>query len=294
MFKRILRDSITKIMEDTRLIRLSFLVTFCHFVSVVYLMVWNVNNLLTYRYEKWIAMGEALQYILNRSQNNHMTVTILIIIVIIFLWYFLLYPIWEAAIIHYLDEEWQRTGKVIWKWMNDFFVMFEFDAMMFSFSTFMYMITILRMFMLRILDNSFIIILVIIRWVVVVLATVLWSYVKFAIVLEWQHVFGAIKRSASLTIMNFGTTIKFVIIQLFLMVRFILNAIVVMGIPFLIVYVAIWFNVIESKIVWYVIAISVIVLLFLMAYINAIIEAFFMAYRYKVYKSIIEQEKEKK
>ena len=77
------------------------------------------------------------------------------------------------------------------------------------------------------------------------------------------------------------------------MVRFIINAIVVMWIPFLIVYIAIWFNVIESKIVWYVIAISVIVLLFLMAYINAIIEAFFMAYRYKVYKSIIEQEVKK-
>ncbi|MFZ2911793.1 MAG: hypothetical protein WAZ75_01790, partial [Candidatus Absconditicoccaceae bacterium] len=79
--------------------------------------------------------------------------------------------------------------------------------------------------------------------------------------------------------------------QLFLMIRFLINAIVVMGIPFLIVYIAIRLNVIESKVVGYVIAISVVVLLFLMAYINAIIEAFFMTYRYKVYKSITEEAK---
>lgn len=291
MFKRILRDSITKIVEDTRLIRLSFLVTFCHFISIVYLIVWNINNLLTYRYEKWIPMSKALEYILNRSQDNNMTVAIIIVVAIIFIWYSLLYPIWESAMIHYLDKEWQRTWKVIWKWVNDFFVMFEFEAMMFSFGIFTYLITTLRMFMLNILDNSFIIILIIIWWVVVLLATILWSYAKFIIVLEWQNVFSAIKRSASLTIMNFGTTIKFVVIQLFLMIRFLINAIVVMGIPFLIVYIAIWLNVIESKIVWYVIAISVIVLLFLMAYINAIIEAFFMTYRYKVYKSITEEAK---
>jgi len=291
MFKSILRDSITKITEDTRLVRLSFLVTFCHFVSIVYLMIWNVNNLLTYRYEKWIAMSKALEYIITRSQDNHMTIAIIITVAIIFIWYSLLYPIWEAAMIHYLDEEGQRTWRVIWKWMNDFFVMFEFDAMMFSFSTFMYMITILRMFMLNIIDNVFVIVLIIIWWAAVFLATILWSYAKFAIVLEWQHVFGAIKRSASLTIINFGTTIKFVIIQLFLTIRFLVNAIVIMGIPFLIVYIAIWLNVIESKIIWYVIGISVIALLFLMAYINAIIEAFFMTYRYKVYKKVTEEEK---
>jgi hypothetical protein len=291
MFKRILRDSITKIVEDTRLIRLSFLVTFCHFVSIVYLMVWNVNNLLTYRYEKWIPMSDALKYILNRSQDNNMTVTIIIIVAIIFIWYSLLYPIWESAMIHYLDQEGQKIWKVIWKWVNDFFVMFEFDAMLFSFGFFTFAITTLRMYMLYIIDNTFIIILIIIWWAAVFLATILWSYAKFAIVIEWKNVFESIKRSASLTIMNFWTTIKFVIIQLFLMIRFIINAIVIMGIPFLIVYIAIWFNVIESKVVWYVIAISVIALLFLMAYINAIIEAFFMTYRYKVYKSITEESK---
>jgi hypothetical protein len=68
--------------------------------------------------------------------------------------------------------------------MNDFFVMFEFQAMMFSFSFFTYIITVLRMFMLNILDNVFIIIIVSIWGVAVLLATILWSYAKFAIVLE--------------------------------------------------------------------------------------------------------------
>jgi len=289
MFKKILRESITKIIEDTRLIRLSFLVTFCHFVSIVYLIVWNVNNLLTYRYEKWIPMSKALEYILNWSQDNNMTIAIIIVVAIIFLWYSLLYPIWEAAMIHYLNGEWQRTWKVIWKWINDFFVMFEFDAMLFSFGLFTFLITTLRMYMLYIIDNTFIVILIIIWWIAVFLATVLWSYAKFIIVLEWKTVFESIKRSASLTIMNFWTTIKFVVIQLFLTIRFLINAIVIMWIPFLIVYVAIWFNIIESKVIWYVVAISVIILLFLMAYINAIIEAFFMTYRYKVYKWITEE-----
>ncbi len=293
MFKKILRESITKITEDTRLIRLSFLVTFCHFVSVIYLVVWNLNNLLTYKYEKWIPLWTALEYILNRSQNNHMTLILVILIIVILIWYSLIYPIGEAAMIHYLDGEWQKIWRVIWKWVNDFFVMFEFDAMLFSFGFFTFIITTLRMFMLNIIDNVFIISLIIIWWIAVFIATILWSYAKFAIVLEWQNVFGAIKRSSSLTIMNFGKTIKFVVIQLFLLIRFLLNAIVIMGIPFLIVYVAIWLNVIESKIVWYVIAITVIVLLFLMAYINAIIEAFFMTYRYKVYKNITEEEVKK-
>lgn len=291
MFKSILRDSIHKITEDTRLIRLSFIVTFCHFVSVLYLIVWNINNLLTYKYEKWISLWKALEYILNRSQTNNMTVILIILVIIIIIWYSLIYPVWEAAMIHYLNNEWQKIGKVLGKWINDFFVMFEFDAMLFSFGSFTFLITTLRMFMLNIIDNTFVIILIIIWWIAVFLATVLWSYAKFAIVLEWQNVFGAIKRSAALTIMNLWTTIKFVVLQLFLTIRFLINAIVIMGIPFLIVYIAIWLNVIESKIVWYVIAISVVVLLFLMAYINAIIEAFFMTYRYKVYKNIIEEEK---
>lgn len=292
MFKQILRNSITKLSEDTKLIRLSFIVSFCHFVSVVYLIVWNINNLLTYRYESGIPMSQALEYLVNRSQENNMTVIIIVIVAIIFLWYSLLYPVWQSALIHYLNKDWQKVSKAIGKWMNDFFVMFEFEAMMFSFSIFMYMITILRVFMLNILDSTFVIILIIIWWIVVFLATVLWSYVKFVIVLEGKNVFSAIKRSSYLTIMNFGVTIKFIIIQLFLTIRFLVNAIIVMWIPFLIVYISIWLNIIESKFVWYMIAISIVILIIFMAYINAIIEAFFMTYRYKVYTAITQEEKD--
>ncbi|MCF7834481.1 hypothetical protein K9M48_00300 [Candidatus Gracilibacteria bacterium] len=289
MFRQILRESINKITEDTKLIRLSFLVTFCHCISIVYLMVWNINNLLTYRYDKSISTGKALEYIINRSQDNNMTLWVIIFVSFVFLGYFLLYPVGESSLIHYLNDGIKKTGKALGKGINDFFVMFEFEALATTFSFFMYIITILRLFMLNILDNTFVIILVIIRGAAVLFATILRSYARFAIVIEGHQVFGAIKRSVYLTFLNFGTTIKFVFIQIFLTIRFLINAIVIMGVPFLIVYIAIWLNVIESKIVGYIIAISVIAMLILMAYINAIIEAFFVTYRYKVYKSITEE-----
>lgn len=245
--------------------------------------------MLTYRYDKWISTSKALEYIINRSQNNNMTVWIIVIVAIVFLGYSLLYPVWEASLIHYLNDGTKKIWKALWKWINDFFVMFEFEALTFSFSFFTYAITLLRMFMLNILDNTFVIILIVIWWAAVLFATILRSYAKFAIVIEWQQVFGAIKRSVYLTFLNFWTTIKFVIIQIFLTVRFLVNAIVIMWVPFLIIYVSIWLDVIESKIVSYVIAVSIILMLILMAYINAIIEAFFVTYWYRVYQTISEE-----
>lgn len=167
--------------------------------------------------------------------------------------------------------------------------MFEFNALSLSFGMFTFVITVARLFMLNIMDNIFFIILTIIWLIVVLLATFLWPYLKYAIVLEDKPLYASMKRSINLSFTHFTTTVRFAILELFLLIRFIINIIIIIGVPVLIIYIGTLFNIQHYDWFYTVLYIVAAALILLTAYINAIIEALFTTYWYKLYTHIVEE-----
>lgn len=64
-----------------------------------------------------------------------------------------------------------------------------------------------------------------------VIAMILLPYTKFIITLEGESYFDAMRASMGLAIRHLGTTLWYVLINFFLYIRYILNIIIVVGIP---------------------------------------------------------------
>jgi hypothetical protein len=96
----------------------------------------------------------------------------------------------------------------------------------------------------------------------------------------------AMKKSISLSLTHFGITLKFMMISFLLQLRFLVNVIVTIAIPVGIMRAAIQFNLVNNLYVDTIIYASAIAIILITGYINAIIEAFFMTYRRKVYQMI--------
>lgn len=79
-------------------------------------------------------------------------------------------------------------------------------------------------------------------------------------------------------------------LEILLSIRFFINVAVVVGIPVLFMYFASILNILDSKIFGTLLTITIVGLFMLTTYINAIIESFFMVYRYKAFERIIEHE----
>jgi len=140
--------------------------------------------------------------------------------------------------------------------------------------------------MLDIIDSIFIRVIFGIWGICILIVAILWPYSRYIIVIEKMSMYDAIKRSAFYAIRNLRQTTKFVMIELLLLIRFLVNILIVIGIPFVLMYIANWLNIIDSSTVGTIIIIVSIGLLIGTAYINGIIEAFFATYRYKVYEKI--------
>lgn len=63
-----------------------------------------------------------------------------------------------------------------------------------------------------------------------------------------------------------------------------------MGIPLGLVYIAVWLNVLDNSLVEVVIWVVAGALLLILAYINCIIETFFLTYWYQAYQAISKKE----
>jgi hypothetical protein len=148
---------------------------------------------------------------------------------------------------------------------------------------------VIRIFMLDIVDSVFIQIIFGIWWFCILVVAILRPYSKYSIIIEWSSVTEAIRRSWSLALTNLWTTIRFVFLEILLIIRFFINLVVVVGIPVLFMYFASILNILDSEIFGTILAIIIFGLFLLTTYINAIIEAFFMIYRYKAFERIIEK-----
>lgn len=285
----VLKESIAAISDDTKFIRLATITTFIHSLLFILYLIYLLATIWTTLWSD-STLGELLSDYVNIVAPSGEAITVLIIIgIFLAIGYSILPPIWEAAMIYYVDSERKSGSTSLGKGTNRFFPMFEFDATMTFFSIMTRAIAVSRLFIMDAINPITIIFLGI--WLTIsLLAMILLPYTKFIITLENKKYFEAIKGSMSLAIRHLWVTLKYVMINLFLYLRFILNIIIVVWIPLVLLRLASRLDFADSRVFQIIVIIIAIWLVLLTAYINGIIEAFFTSYRWRVYKQITSRE----
>lgn len=290
MNSSILNEAYQEISEDNKLIRLATLTTIIYSIIFVIYIMYQVNFIISQWEWHWETINIAIQYINYFVENLKILWIAFIWWIILAIWYFLLPPIADWALISYVKSEDKSWRKALMKWFLNFFPMFEYNAMIWVVNFLVYFIAVTRAYSMWILDNLFMQILLWIWWIMIIFASIFFHYSKFLIILNWMWPIEAIKKSSILTFMNFWITFKFVIINYLLYIRFIINIIILIFIPWAIIYVSNMIWVFDNMIIKYITYSIFIILIILTAYINGIIEAFFINYWYKVFKKINKEE----
>lgn len=286
----ILLESYNKISEDNKLIRLATVTTIIYSIIFVVYVIYQ----LYYIVSEWAAQAEtmdiAFEYIQFFMDNIQFAWVIVTLIITLAVWYFLLPPIADWALISYLNnpEKWWKSS--IWKWLLNFFPMFEYNSMMSVVNYLIFFIAVTRLWDMGILENTFVQVVILIWAFIIFFSTIFFHYSKFLIIIEWYWPVDAIKKSIALTLENFGITLKFVLMNYFLYIRFLLNIVIIVIIPWIFIWIfyTLWID--DIQIIQYSMYIIFWILILLTAYINWIIEAFFTTYWYKVYKTITKNE----
>ena len=285
MFRQILSDSVTVLFQNPKLIRLSFLTLVFYSIVRIYFIVYYFNTFLLYKYESWVQLSDAFIYVLDKL-NNQWILRAVIWVIIVLIWYLWFHPIGEASVVSALDNPQQSAFRSFVRGSGKFFPMLEYSWLSIPFWVFTFCTVMLRLYLMDIFDNIFITIIVGIRWFLVLFASVCWSYARIIITLEGCQVFDAIKKSTSLAMNNLGLSVKLMFVELLLMLRFIVIGLLIVGIPVLLIYIAVWLDVIQNSFVETTIRVVAASLLLVIAYLNCIVEAFFLTYWYQAYRKI--------
>lgn len=287
MGKKLIAEALAYITGDIKIVRLSLLTTFFHTLIVVWLLAFNVNNLLVERFAKGVAMWPLTEGILLFLRDNNVIWLLILGAIIFLIWYGILYPIGQWALVHYLHDKNYSISSSLWKWTTSFFPMFELSALQSTFSLLSFALIIIRAFMLGINNSILMQIVLAIRGICIVVISLLWPYTKYFIILHEEGVFEAIKSSFKLSLNNFVPTVKLVFIELMLLIRFFVNTAIVIGIPLILWLLAIKLGIADNTFVRYFLISLTIILLLGTAYINALVEAFFSTYWYRAFDQIM-------
>ena len=284
MIKAIIKNSIALLLRKPNLIRIAFFTTFGHTIYRTYLIIYFINNILRMRYETGIELSEAIIYLINKIQEFDILGFTITFIAIITIGNFLLYPIGEAALIYGTKDHEKKGSSAISQGIKKFFVMLEFNGLGFAFGLYTFITIIIRIRIMGLLSNIILQIILGMWGLMVLFAIFFRPYTKYYIVTKNLKVFDAIKKSIYLTISNFWLTIKGAIFEFVLFFRFILNACIVVAVPLFLIYLAVFFNIIDNAWVEGIIRITTGIIVILIAYINSIFEAFFTSYRYQLFE----------
>lgn len=286
MNDKILHESYSEIVEDTKLITLATATTIFHSLIFILYILYQVYSIIT-KMQWWSMHFDIIQdYIRYIFWNEQFIYIFITIAIILWIWYFLLPPIAESSLISYLSSSDKSRWRALVKWFWNFFQMFELDSILSVFNFFIFLIIASRAYVIWILDNPFVIAVMSIWFCVIIWISITTPYAKFLIVLEWKDIKDAIMESVKMSFENFSITAKFVLIKYLLYIRIIINILLIIWIPFLFIYLMakfdIWKNIYIKSITYFIIF----SLLSITVYINWIVEAFFISYWYKIYNSI--------
>lgn len=285
----ILQQAYEYVWEDSTFLRLTTISTIVHSMIFVVIVLYNLTYSMSKINHEWSStiMNEVVIIAQQLLQTDGFIWWVIIVWLILAIWYYIFPPIGEAAMIHHLEKSYNnKSGSSVAHWLKKFFVMFERNSLLGFISVSTWLIIISRLWILDIIDQPLIII-VLVMYSIIVLATVIVTpYVKFKLVVE-QETFGhAIKESVLLAMSQPVITLRLVLVSLLLNLRIILNIIILVWVPAVLFYLAYILNLHETTGFYIVLTIVIIWLFLLIAYVNSIIEAFFMTYRYLWYRMI--------
>ena len=280
------RESVQKLSDDHRFVRLAAFGTMSHSLILLSMTLYYVNTVLQH-YNKGLETNAVMSYILNFFQNPMMIGTTIALLFVLLIGYAILYPIGQAAVIYYCKDDLHHGRPALKKGLGKFFVLFEFGAVRglgMNLLSFLFISS--RLYVNELTSLTFIRVMMVI-WLLIILAMdVLFAYAEIVIVAENLNVRDGIKRSTSLSLNHLWITLQSVFLRLILFLRFAINTIIVLGIPTGILRVAYWFGALQTVGLDWIVGITVVLLMLATAYINGIIEGFFIRYRREVYESI--------
>ena len=270
---------------DVRIIRLTFLTSFFHSLIVILIIILNLNSLIANKYEDGLYVGKVAQFFVEEISKNHFVNIVIVITIILFVLYSVIYPLGQAAIIYYLHEKkWIRQA--LKKWLKDFFPMFEFSAISMVTSPVVFFLLAFKLVVVDGMTWWWTIGLLLLRWILLMLINVYKTYTRYCITLEDLSLGESLRRSFYLCQTHFKNSFKFMRIQTILLINFSINLILVLGIPLLIMYLAIKFDATHYFAVKLLLYIVFFLLIVISAYMSSFIRAFFAYYRYKLYNKV--------
>lgn len=294
MIKDLLRETKEFLVWDRKYTMLMFIVWFCRFFYILVLLAYNVNTILIYKFDSWLSVLTLFEYFKTSLANSNIWWLILLFVILFAIWYLLLYPVWLSAGVHALAIDEKSVSKPFMKWVKDFFLMFELNALALSFWEYTFLMTVLRLYTLDILSNWFAIWLILIWWWSVLFSSIFWQYAKFILVLEknkdWKDlwIFEAIWKSISMTLVNFWTTFKWFLTRVAVSLLFYFRILIIIAVPLILIYFLVASGTITSQnqwIVWILWALT----LFVGTYMMTSVWAYFTRFWYKLYENTKEK-----
>lgn len=293
--RTILLPSLELIKNDSKLKRFYF---FPWLLSVVFLSVTLVYQCI---YTYVVLLGrreEALELMLSVFHSEYI-VELLIFSAIFFVFYILLLPVFEWALIRYIDKRnsWEASrSDSIGFWIYRFAPLFEFNNI---FSLFKF-VSILNwyLFSLRFLGLEYLWFLSIFFLIAFILSIILWvfiAYARFEIVLWNKWAFEAVGSSSKIALLNIKTTLKLYVLMFIMNLRVILNFVVFLVLPLLWIFIA---GLITSQ-VFSIIAFTIfgfifVIFVIMLGYLSAVLDVFRTQIWYRAYrewqKNLLEKE----
>lgn len=280
----ILAKSYEHIADDTKFIRLVTITNFVHSLVFVFILMYNIYMLMDHFTSK-ISI-DIMKYVTQILLTPNIVPVFVIVGITLLIWQLLLPPIGEAACVYYLDDPDHKGKSSLAKGLPKFFQLFEYDGMFYFFTYSTFVVFVGRLFILDIFFEPIVLALVVIWWLVVFAVNVCIPYARYIIILEDKSIADWISEAVSMALKNLWLSVKLALITLILNLRFIINIIFIVWIPLLFIYLILYFDLDKNDLVKYGIYITVALLTFALAYINWIIESYFMCMRYEAYKYI--------
>jgi len=281
----IIKRSYDLVINDSNFVKL----TIFSLLPYSLLFVWYIfyqTYFFIHTMQVWFHLYELKVYMDNIFKiGQHFWYVLLVISILIVIFYVFFPPIAEWALITYLDKK-KWIWSSIWLWFTKFFPMFELHWFISLFSFLWFIIIVSRLYIANMLENIFVWTLIIVWFLIIIFLNFSIFYAKYLIILDWYNAFDAIKQSIKLTFLNLWKTWKYFKLYLLLYLRFLINVVILVWLPIVVLLIFLKLNIWNIKVVKYSIYIIMWFLFFLTAYINWIVEAFFISMWYNIFKEI--------
>lgn len=291
MFKRILRESLLEVAQYPTLVRIAFLTTFVHTIASFWRFGYTFYVVLEKNIDTSNLEWTLLEYIRAIFERvSTMPVGAIIALIVFFIiGYAFLYPVGHGMIVSFIADH--SVSKALRVSLGKYFTITITEWLLAAVTFGGWHLLVLRYLYHRwVLDNILIQILILLVGGFVMGCTFLYTYANIISVAgdltestASARAREALKQSSTLAMHHPWITIKFMLLSIFLEVRFLITTILVIAVPAFLVRVALQLGLLGSQNVITVVLIAVGLLMLAAIYINAIIDAFFTAYRYKLY-----------